>query len=229
VTAGGGWLVEVLTGSAADFHEREPAADAPRSAWWFEVDRPAMVLGSAQDERHVDLDACRTARCDVTRRRSGGGAVLMLPGEIVWLDVVVPRTDPLWDADIGRAMWWFGEAWATALRSLGVADVEVHRGPMHTTAWSRAVCFDGVGAGEVLVGGAKAVGISQRRTRHWARLQSAVHLVWRPAEVVRLLAAPRPAADELGPVWSSSAAVTEVRSAVMAALASLDGQTVDQE
>jgi len=124
----------------------------------------------------------------------------MVPDEIVWLDVVVPAGDPLWSDDVGEAMWWFGEVWADALRACGVADVAVHRGPLISTPWSRLVCYDGLGAGEVTVAGAKAVGISQRRTRAWARLQSSIHLVWNPALVVDLLAEPRPAVGDLRPV-----------------------------
>ena len=48
------------------------------------------------------------------------------------------------------------------------------------------VCFAGIGPGEVLVGGRKVVGISQRRNRGGARFQCAALLRWRPGEMVRL-------------------------------------------
>ncbi len=131
----------------------------------------------------------------------------MLPGELLWLDVVIPRGDPLWDDDIGRSMWWLGDVWARSLCALGQSEVTVHHGPFVASSWSANVCFDGIGAGEVLVGGAKAVGISQRRTRHWARLQSAVHTVWRPDVMTALLAVPRPAPNDLRAVWSVVPAV----------------------
>lgn len=191
----------VRRGSAADLHGLEPTG-AVREVWWLEVDRPALVLGSAQPVEAADADACAAAGVEVVRRRSGGGAVLMLPGEIVWLDVIVPRDDPQWDDDVGRSMWWVGEAWATALRAVGVDDVAVHRGPQVRSTWSSLVCFDGLGAGEVTVAGAKAVGISQRRTRSWARMQTTVHLRWRPSQMVGLLASPRPSAAQLGDVWT---------------------------
>ena len=39
----------------------------------------------------IDLDvACAAPGVEVVRRRSGGGAVLLVPGEVVWFDVVVP-------------------------------------------------------------------------------------------------------------------------------------------
>ena len=215
-----GWSVERVAGRAADFHAREPDATLGRQAWWYAVSQPALALGSAQPAATIDQEACQRHGIEVIRRRSGGGAVLMLPGELLWLDVVIPRGDPLWNDDIGRSMWWLGEVWAQSLRSLGQSDVAVHHGPLVASSWSANVCFDGIGAGEVMVAGAKAVGISQRRTRHWARLQSAVHIVWRPDVMTSLLAVPRPAAADLRCVWSVPPTVDPlaVVDAVVAAL-----------
>lgn len=180
------FVVEVARATAAELHAWEPPA-GQRIARWCEVSAPALVVGSAQPEASVDVSACASLGIDVVRRRSGGGAVLMFPGEIDWLDVVVPLGDPLWRDDIGQAMWWLGLLWAEALRETGVADVEVHMGPLMTTRMSAVVCFSGLGSGEVLVAGAKAVGISQRRTRGWLRLQSAIHRRWRPESYAELL------------------------------------------
>lgn len=206
------WSVDTFRGSAGQFHQRDVADGAARQAWWCEADRPALVLGSAQPMSTVDEGACRAAGIEVVRRRSGGGAVLVVPGEVVWLDVVVRRGDPLWDDDVGRSMWWLGEMWCDVLRSYG-AVATVHRGPLVRTAWSSVVCFDGVGAGEVLVGDAKAVGIAQRRTRDWARMQSMVHLRWRPAFMASLLS-PSPDPDQLRSAWESPAGPAELMSAV---------------
>jgi lipoate-protein ligase A len=208
-----------VRGPASALHASEPTGDA-FAASWLEVERPALVLGSTQKETVADVTACERRGVDVAHRRSGGGSVLMIPGEILWLDVIVPRGDERWDDDIGRSMWWLGEAWATALRACGVGGVGVHRDRPWATRWSRLVCFDGAGAGEVLVAGDKAVGISQRRTRNWARLQSAVHVAWRPEMVVELLAEPRPAVSELSGVWTVPDAIgpEQLRAAVAAAL-----------
>jgi lipoate---protein ligase len=191
------FAVDHRVGEAGVLHALEPRDVAGPHATWLDVERTALVLGSAQPLGHADLDACRREDVDVVRRRSGGGAVLIVPGEMVWLDIVLPVGDPLWVDDVGRSMWWLGDVWKTALESLGATAVEVHRGPVRHTAWSRQVCFDGLGAGEVTIGGHKAVGISQRRTRSWARMQSSVHLAWRPELMVQLLAQPRPAAAQL--------------------------------
>jgi lipoate---protein ligase len=114
--------------------------------------------------------------------------VYLAPGEVTWIDVIIPRDDPLWSDDVGRAMWWLGEAWSATLADLGVSGRSVHRGGLVTTPWSATVCFAGLGPGEVLIGEHKAVGISQRRTRDAARFQCALYRVWRPEALIELLA-----------------------------------------
>lgn len=187
--------------------------------WIAEPASPALVLGSAQRDTDVDQRVASALGIDVVRRRSGGGAVLVLPGEVVWIDVIVGREDPMWDDDVGRSMHWLGAAWQSALGSLGVAG-SVHEGRMLRTEWSAQVCFAGTGAGEVVDdGGAKLVGIAQRRTRSWARFQSMVHLRWRPELVAALVAPPRPTAPHLAAVTAVvSAERADVESAFLAAL-----------
>ena len=111
---------------------------------------------------------------EVVRRRSGGGAVLVEPIGTLWVDVVLPRGDALWDDDVGRAAHWLGDAWAAAIGDRAV----VHRGAMVRAPLSDAVCFAGLGPGEVTVDGRKVVGISQRRTREAARFQCVAYERW---------------------------------------------------
>ena len=189
------WPVERSRASAADFHAREVPDPAERAVWVCDTTEPALVLGSAQHDDGVD----RGAGVDVVRRRSGGGAVLVVPGEVLWVDLVVPAGDPLWEDDVGRAFLWVGEAWGAALAELGVA-AQVHRGGLARAAWSFAVCFAGLGPGEVTVDGRKVVGISQRRTRAAARFQCAALGAWDPSAIVPLLGLPPSAADDLADV-----------------------------
>jgi lipoate-protein ligase A len=147
---------------------------AVRLLRWCDADRPALVIGSTQPAPADDPGV------HVVRRRSGGGAVMVTPGAVLWADVVVPAGDPLWADDVGVAPVWLGEAWAGALRRIGVPEPVVHVGPMHRSAWSATVCFAGVAAGEVTAGGRKIVGISQRRTRTAALFQCAALLRWEP-------------------------------------------------
>jgi lipoate-protein ligase A len=159
--------------------------------WVLDATAPALVLGSTQSEELVDGEAAAAAGIDVARRRSGGGAVLVLPGEMAWVDVILPAGDPLWDDDIARAAHWLGRAWQSALTELGVGSTEVHVGALACGPLGRLVCFAAVGAGEVTVAGGdgprKVVGVSQRRTRVAARFQCAAYRRWDPDPLARLL------------------------------------------
>ena len=175
------WTLERPTGTVAELHA--PVGPISRRVVLVnEVDAPTLVLGSAQ--RGVEV----ATGIDVVRRRSGGGAVLLRPGGVLWVDVLVPRGDVLWEEDIARSTWWLGGVWAAALADLGV-DAVVHRGPMEPGRWGAMVCFAGIGPGEVLVAGRKSVGVSQRRDRSGARFQCAALLEWSGHEMVRLLGA----------------------------------------
>ena len=168
-----------------------------RSAWFVEVDRPTLVLGSTQSDAVVDRRRAASAGVGVVRRRTGGGAVLLRPGETVWVDVLLPTGDPLAEVDVARAFAWVGRAWATALAEVGVDEacpvgaggqVAVHDGPPRPGRWADLVCFAGLGPGEVTVGGAKMVGISQRRTRAGSLFQCGALVAWRPRPLLEVLA-----------------------------------------
>lgn len=182
------WWIEHLRGSAADHHGLDVPDPARRSVWAFTLDGPALVLGSTQREGDVDRAAAEALGVAVVRRRSGGGAVLLEPGGVAWIDVVVPRGDPLWHDDVAVAAEWLGEAWVAALAHIGVAGGEVHRGGLACGALGSVVCFGGAGPGEVMVGARKVVGLSQRRTRAGARFQCSVPLRWDAARHAALLA-----------------------------------------
>ena len=132
--------------------------------------------------RVVDRAAAAAAGLDVVRRRSGGGAVLVTPDDPVWIDVWVPAGDPLWRPDVTGAFGWLGSTWARALERLGARRAWTVQGPAPgaCTRWSSLVCFGGVGAGEVTVGGRKVVGLAQRRNRSGAWFHGACLLRWDP-------------------------------------------------
>jgi lipoate-protein ligase A len=181
-----GVVVEHQRGSAGYLHGLDPFADGPverPQVWICSVEAPAIVLGSRQRPDVLDLDACERAGLEVVRRRSGGGAVLLRPDAVAWIDLVLPPGSVA--DDIRASMVWAGERWRDALLAVsadGDADADgtagrlaVHRGAMTGSPWSDLVCFAGIGPGEVLVGGRKLVGLSQRRTRHGVRIQGQLH------------------------------------------------------
>ena len=185
--------VRPLVGSAGELHGLTVPDDVGAEVWCMSATRAAVVLGSRQTPSVLDATAVARADVDVVRRRSGGGAVLVVPGEMVWIDVIIPVAHRVWCPDVARSMEVVGEAWARALAPFDAGPLHVHRGPMVRTPWSELVCFDGVGPGEVMRGDAKLVGISQRRTRLAARFQCALHLRHDPDALARLLTGPPPA------------------------------------
>ncbi len=186
-----------LTGTVAELHARDPFGGAPVEApavWWCDFTDAAIVLGSSQRAEILDAAAVASAGLSVVHRRSGGGAVLLRPGSVLWIDLVLPVGS--WPNDVRGSMLAAGELWRDALVAVGAASrprLLVHTGGMVTTAWSAAVCFAGLGPGEVLDVSAapprKLVGLSQRRTRGGARIQGLVHIGPLVASTARLVAA----------------------------------------
>lgn len=190
--------VERFRGSAGDLHAMALPADGRRHVWQLESTDTAIVLGSTQSTDVVDLSAANARGVAVVRRRSGGGAVWVAPRDPLWVDVVIPRDDPLWTDDVGRAFLPIGRAWSVALEAVGIPETVVHDGPMVRPPWSDLVCFVGTGPGEVLQDNRKIVGISQRRTRDGARFQCALHRRWDPEPMCAVLREPPPLAALAG-------------------------------
>ena len=178
--------VEPVPADAAALHEFRPPHTGRPTLVVGEVTAPALVLGSAQPDTHADPARAVSGGYEIVRRRSGGGSVWLAPGAQVWVDVWLPAGDLWWDDDVARAAVPVGEAWRSALEVVGLGDgFHVHHGGVESGPWSALVCFAGIGPGEVLDGkGRKWVGISQRRTRDWIRLQTMAHRRWSPDDAV---------------------------------------------
>ena len=159
----------------------------PILRWYVSTDA-AIVLGRGQ------RDAKPVAGHSQLQRPSGGGAVLM-DAELLSLDVIVPDGH-LWlsDPDLGAVFDPIGRAWAAALADLGLSDLSVHAGPATATRLGppelrplAEVCYASLGRGEVLCGGRKLVGLSQRRRRQGALIQCGIHRVWNPEPLIAAL------------------------------------------
>ncbi len=189
----GHWEVEEREGDAASLLDGWPATEthpAVRAVALCRVTAPSLVLGSTQPEAIVDPARAAAAGIAVSRRRSGGGVVLVTPEDPVWIDVWLPAGDPLWHDDVGRAFDWLGDCWVDALRLSGISGVAARRqGYLSCTRWSSLVCFGGVGTGEVVTGdGRKVVGLAQRRNRNGSWFHGACVLRWDPGPLVDVLA-----------------------------------------
>ncbi len=179
------WTRHDRHGTVAELHGLVPQPlDAVAELWSMYPSAPALVVGSSQHLGDDVLDRAGALGLDVVRRRSGGTAVVIVPGDVVWIDLVVPRQHPWWQADIRGQMRAAGYAWQQALGVAGRPG-RVHVGGM-IAGTPAEICWAGVGPGEVLDGGAKLVGLSQRRTAGWVRVQGMVHRRW-PGETYRAL------------------------------------------
>ena len=185
-------------GTVGELHALDPFADGgvrTPQLWWYEPESAAVVLGSRQSPALLDLDRCARLGLDVVRRRSGGGAVLVVPDELVWVDFVIPHG--VAPDDVRGSMVWAGEHWREALAPIvgPQSELEVNDGPIRPTPWSDLVCFAGVGPGELLLDGRKLVGLSQRRTRHGLRIQGLVYRRLPHTDLAELFLEPVPSAS----------------------------------
>jgi lipoate-protein ligase A len=166
--------------------------------WVCEPTDAAFVLGSRQAPAIVDADACARAGLSIVRRRSGGGAVLVRPDAVCWIDLVLPHG--VAPDDVRGSMIWAGERWLESLAPV-IPDVgvTVHRGGLIGTPWSDLVCFAGIGPGELILADVKLVGLSQRRSRDGLRIQGLVHRAPIVDDLAALIVAPQPDVPLLPP------------------------------
>jgi lipoate-protein ligase A len=181
-----------LVGDTAAARAEGKGAGSRRTCRLCEVTDRAVVLGSTQAASDVDPTRCERLGATVVRRRSGGGAVFVAPQAQVWADVFVPAGDPLWHNDVGKSFLWLGDVWASAIRAVVPGVVAVGQPGGEATSWSGRLCFGGLGAGEVALGGRKVVGVSQRRDRTGAWLHSMVLLQDTSDELAACLALDEP-------------------------------------
>ena len=213
-----------MTGSCEEFHHRAFPQGEEAVISLFTPIRDAIVLGSTQERSLLNETACLSHDVEIVKRRSGGGLVLLSADSTLWVDVEIPSAHSLWLNDVGASSLWLGQVFVEVLTELGQENLELHRGALMKSPWSSLICFAGKGPGEVFAAdGSKIVGISQRRTRDWARFQCAVSLKWRPELLRELLNEPRPLLSEISRCGSNltlnaESTATMVLSAIQQAL-----------
>jgi lipoate-protein ligase A len=213
-----------MTGSCEEFHHRAFPQGEEAVISLFTPIRDAIVLGSTQERSLLNETACLSHDVEIVKRRSGGGLVLLSADSTLWVDVEIPSDHSLWLNDVGASSLWLGQVFVEVLTELGQENLELHRGALMKSPWSSLICFAGKGPGEVFAAdGSKIVGISQRRTRDWARFQCAVSLKWRPELLRELLNEPRPLLSEISRCGSNltldaDSTATKVLAAIQEAL-----------
>ena len=187
-----------MTGSCEEFHHRPFPIGSDPVISLFTPDQSAIILGSTQERTLINEKACLVNNIEIVKRRSGGGIVFLTEDSTIWIDVEIPREHSLWLNDVGDSSLWLGEVFKKELSELCDVNLEVHRSGLIKTVWSPLICFAGRGPGEVFTqDGRKVVGISQRRSRDWARFQCAVSLQWKPELLLELLNEPRPSISDI--------------------------------
>ncbi|HEV2428118.1 MAG TPA: hypothetical protein VGS61_07860, partial [Acidimicrobiales bacterium] len=107
----------------------------------------------------------------------------------LWVDWWIPAGDPRYDPDPRAAAARAGGWWAHALAPRVAGAVTVADGAYEPGPGRGVACFSGVGPGEVLVDGRKAVGVTQWRVREGTLLSTLLPAT-STLEVVDLLASP---------------------------------------
>jgi len=136
------------------------------------VTRATLVLGGNQSADVVDIS--RDPTITLHRRRGGGGLVLLRP-EDLWIDWWIPQGDPRWSHDVRVSSVQVGGWWADALRAHTRGDVRVHQESLEGPVAFRVVCFAGRGPGEVFVDERKTVGLTQWRVREGVFVSTVLH------------------------------------------------------
>lgn len=183
----GSRLLSARGAQGAGSFDVEPFRSAGRRVVLRDVERPLVVLGSTQPDSVLDAERARQRGVGIVRRRSGGGAVLLLPAAQMWADMWVPRGDPMWSPEPRTSAVVAGEWWA---RALGLPGLDVHRGASVREPGRDVICFAGIGPGEVRHGGRKLVGLAQWRSREGVLVHACAYRRWDPLPLVDLLARP---------------------------------------
>ncbi len=184
------WSITESVGAAGPFHEKRPTEDTGPQVWIHRPVVPTLVLGSSQPSGVVNDEEANRRGVDVCRRRSGGGLVYIAPDTDCWIDLIIPSTSKLFDVDIAKAFHWVGAHWAKTLQTYSAPfrPLEIVMATENQQSGaSDLLCFAGIGHGELMVDGRKVVGLSQRRSRSWARIQSIVIGRWNPAALEPLI------------------------------------------
>ncbi|MEC7845629.1 MAG: hypothetical protein VX754_07330 [Actinomycetota bacterium] len=180
------WVIEDKQSTTSFAHAATLAEWETPTVWIIKPEDSCIVLGNSQREKpFLDISYIESEGLNITSRCSGGGAVLVSPGDLLWVDVFIPKNSRLWHDDIKQAALWLGEIWVAALRSISI-DCIMNTQSLLRSPLTDLVCFAGKAPGEVFINDQKIIGISQRRSNKGTRYQCALALKWNPAHLINV-------------------------------------------
>lgn len=157
-----------------------------RTISFIDITRNALVLGSSQGQNDFELSALSEFNAELVKRKSGGGAVYLYKQGQVWIDISIPKSDPMYRTDVSSSFEPIGEIFLEILKGWIGSDLAIHKGKLLGGEIGRLICFAGIGPGEVTFEGSKLVGISQRRTALGSVFQCTMYLRYPYLELSRL-------------------------------------------
>ncbi len=178
------WRIETKYTETALAHEASLKDWETPTIWLIEPKDTCLVLGRSEREKpYLNFEYIRENNLNLTTRQSGGGAVLVDPQDILWVDVFIPKDSQFWEDDIAKASIRIGNAWKAALKEVKVSS-SVYKGKFLRSELSDLVCFAGKGPGEIFREDKKMLGISQRRSKFGTRFQCALIIEWNPNHLI---------------------------------------------
>tara|TARA_B100001250_G_scaffold362589_1_gene341382 strand:+ start:154 stop:846 length:693 start_codon:yes stop_codon:yes gene_type:complete len=192
------WTIETKYSETALAHEANLEEWRKPTIWIIEPKDSCLVLGKSQRGRpFLDLGYLKEQSINLAARQSGGGAVLVSPEDMLWVDVFVPKESKFWIADIAEASIWIGGIWRNALKRLDI-ECFLFDEKFSRSEASDLICFLGRAPGELFIDNRKILGISQRRSKFGTRFQCALIINWKPEHMVAAYSgAPIPNLDKL--------------------------------
>ena len=165
--------------------EAVAAGEAPPTVRFYRWDPPCLSLGRSQPVEEVDLSRCRADGVEVVRRPTGGRAILH--ADELTYSVIFPEADPRAAGGIPETFRRFAQAFAAALRALGVPDVALAPPLDPRVRGEGFVCFEVPTDSELTVGGRKIMGSAQWRHRGVVLQHGSLPLDGDPGAIARYL------------------------------------------
>ena len=178
------WTIETKYSEPALAHEANLEEWQKPTIWIIEPKDTCLVLGKSQRGRaFLNLSYLEEQNINLTVRQSGGGAVLVSPEDMLWVDIFIPQRSKFWIPDIAKASIGIGKIWHDALKRLDL-ECSLFDQKFSRSEASDLICFISRAAGELFVGNRKILGISQRRSKFGTRFQCALIINWKPEQMI---------------------------------------------